>query len=264
MSSLASSGLTIPSASSINSSSDDIKTLTVAGSGVLVPVVYGQYRVPAKILNVIRDAENRNMMLIQCLWAMGCTGISSFLWSDDDMPTGSSVVSYLGYQTAPDASMVAAFTAEGLSYTDVLPGYAYSVVKMPIGQFSGQLSLSALIHGRAVYDPRKDSTAGGSGSHRLGDILTHEYSDNPSLAYADWATNKVFGGNETMDWQSVATAANANDELVSGEKRRLIGIALDTATDIPSMSETLRAYAGCWVIPTGSGLKMLPDVASTA
>ncbi|XBQ15794.1 MAG: hypothetical protein ABL308_12655 [Oceanicaulis sp.] len=43
------------------------------------------------------------------------------------------------------------------------------------------------MRGIKLYDPRKDSTvAGGSGSHRLADPSTYEYSENPSIAAVNW------------------------------------------------------------------------------
>ncbi|MGK3946306.1 hypothetical protein ABK046_49130, partial [Streptomyces caeruleatus] len=41
------------------------------------------------------------------------------------------------------------------------------------------------VDGAPLYDPRKDSTVGGSGSHRINDIATWEYTNgvgtNPAL-----------------------------------------------------------------------------------
>lgn len=58
------------------------------------------------------------------------------------------------------------------------------------------------VKGRRLYDPRKDSTvAGGSGSHRINDATTWEYSNNPSLAVLDY----IFGGSI---YYNVATPVN--------------------------------------------------------
>ena len=47
-------------------------------------------------------------------------------------------------------------------------------------------NIKALWKGRKVYDPRLDSTNGGSGSHRIHDSSTWEWSDNPALQVADY------------------------------------------------------------------------------
>lgn len=69
-----------------------------------------------------------------------------------------------------------------------------------------------------VYDPRKDSTfPGGSGSHRLGDESTYEWSENPALhagtyAYGRYQNGKrVFGIGmpaDGIDWNVVAAWAS--------------------------------------------------------
>jgi len=72
-----------------------------------------------------------------------------------------------------------------------------------------------------VYDPRKDSTfPGGSGSHRLGDETTYEWSENPALhagtyAYGRFQNGKrVFGIGlpaDGINWNVVAAWANVCD-----------------------------------------------------
>jgi hypothetical protein len=72
-----------------------------------------------------------------------------------------------------------------------------------------------------VYDPRKDSTfPGGSGSHRLGNESTYEWSENPALhagtyAYGRYQQGKrVFGIGlpaDGIDWTVVAAWANVCD-----------------------------------------------------
>lgn len=85
------------------------------------------------------------------------------------------------------------------------------------------------VKGKKVYDPRLDSTNGGSGSHRLADATTWAWSDNAALCTADYIT----GGSLTFDvttprnilgmrvpsarvrWALVIAAANKCDELVA-------------------------------------------------
>lgn len=77
-------------------------------------------------------------------------------------------------------------------------------------------SYTALIKGARVYDPRKDSTNGGSGVHRLNDTATWEWSANAALIMADWCTHED-GLNATVSnawWQLVATEADASDVVV--------------------------------------------------
>lgn len=73
-----------------------------------------------------------------------------------------------------------------------------------------------------VYDPRKDSTQpGGSGSHRLGDETTYEWSENPALHAGTYAFGRYQNGKRVfgigmpadgIDWQVVAAWANTCDD----------------------------------------------------
>lgn len=258
---LATSGLTIPPAAALNTVAQ-ARGLAAAGARSLIPVTYGVDRQPALILNVLPKAGDANTLLVQCLWGHALHQVDELQLNDQALPSGSTVTTYTGSQVTADAVLVAAFAAQGITYTDTLAGYAYSVVAMPTRSFEGQLNISARLYGRKLYDPRKDSTAGGSGSHRLANAATWEWSDNPSLALADWASNTVYGAGEGVLWSSVPAAANANDATVGSpaEKRRTVGVSLTRdGVSLAAVAETLRAYAGCWLVPTASGLRLLPD-----
>lgn len=68
-----------------------------------------------------------------------------------------------------------------------------------------------------VYDPRKDSTAGGSGSHRLNDPSTWEWSDNAALVTADYVAHPDgYGlGYGTINWANIAAEADICDQTVT-------------------------------------------------
>ena len=51
--------------------------------------------------------------------------------------------------------------------------------------FQSPVDVSAIVRGAKCYDPRKDTTAGGSGAHRWGVPATYEWSDNAALAAYD-------------------------------------------------------------------------------
>lgn len=85
---------------------------------------------------------------------------------------------------------------------------------------------SAVGDGALLYDPRKDSTQGGSGSHRYNDPLTWEFSTNLALMRL-WHLCHPVGGKmayENMylpDWQNAANVCDQNVTNRSGatEKR---------------------------------------------
>jgi hypothetical protein len=90
---------------------------------------------------------------------------------------------YDGTQVAADPFAVAACGAQpGRPYTSAMLGmgitYArthsiYNTDKVP-----GAMHWRFVIDGALLYDPRKDTTVGGSGSHRWDDLATHEFSSN--------------------------------------------------------------------------------------
>lgn len=93
--------------------------------------------------------------------------------------------------------------------------------------------------GAPLYDWRKDDTVGGSGTHRLNDVTTHEYSDNPILVeynyrYGFRINDDLFCGMDMpitdLPLDKFSVAANICDEDVDGEKRYTISIFLDCMT----------------------------------
>lgn len=80
--------------------------------------------------------------------------------------------------------------------------------------------LSAKLKGVRVYDPRLDSTNGGSGTQRVDDVLTWAWSNNPILCAATYSIMQVSDGgmgvpHARIDWPSVAAAASVCDETIS-------------------------------------------------
>jgi hypothetical protein len=85
------------------------------------------------------------------------------------------------------------------------------------------------VKGAKVYDPRLDSTNGGTGTHRLADARTWAWSNNPALIVADYITGgtltndletpvrkRGFGAStDDVDWSYVIAAANICDESVA-------------------------------------------------
>lgn len=256
------SQLTIPPAPVLNSVGTGAaeRQLSAAGSRSVVPLVYGEDRIAALILNVLPAAAGSSTLLVQLLWCAACDSVSALKLNDQDLPAGSSVTHYTGSQTATDAPLVAAFAAQGITYTATLAGYAYSVVSLPIRSVtSAEFNFAALIRGRKVYDPRKDSSVGGTGTHRLAVPSTWEWSANPTLCLADYSSSIVYGAGTPIDWTTVPAAANANEALVGGEVRRIVGVSFISPVEAGDAIETLRAYAGCWVLPGVNGVRLVPD-----
>lgn len=263
---LVTSALTIPPAASINAAAAP-RRLAAAAWRSVVPLVYGEDRITGLLLNVLAHATDVRLVLVQVLWCHACDSVNDVLLNDEALPAGTGATHYVGAQIAADATLAAAFAAQGITYTDTLAGYAYSVLALPVAAFTGQLNVSARIKGRKLYDPRLDSTQpGGSGSHRLATPGTWAWSSCPALALADWLYSPTYGAGEPVDWVSVQAAANANDALIGSpsEVRRLIGTTFAQQVRVQEMADALRAYASCWLVPTAGGIKLLPDAHGAA
>lgn len=134
----------------------------------------------------------------------------------------------------------------------------------------------ARVRGRRVYDPRQDSTNGGTGTQRFTDPATWVWSDNPAVCTADYLTQYMNASFASIDWATVATAADYCDETVtipdgSGgtttQRRFVCNGALTTGNthkeNIEALTSSMvgrvswaggqwRVFASQWVAPTVS------------
>lgn len=216
---------------------------TLAADGSTLRVIYGRDRIGAQIANLTAWGT---WWVVQCLWGEGeIDGIESLQINDAAPPSGTQITHYLGTagQTA-DPLLVSAFATKG-GYSDALPNVAYSVLRIPVSAVHDMPQITAIVRGRKLYDPRSGLT---------------EYSTNPALALADMRSNARYGGGRTMDWASVAAVADACDEVVGTAPRRALhGLTFAGRQDLDSLCEALRTYAGCWIVPSAAGDKLIPD-----
>ena len=158
-----------------------------------------------------------------------------------------------------------------------LRGIAYFHLKLVFDREKfdkGFLDPVFIFKGRKVYDPRKDSTNGGSGAHRLNDETTWEWSDNSALCTADYLKGIKVGGtliagmgiaDSRIDWDNVIAEANVCDETVSlkgggTEKRYTCNGFIDPRQNhrrnleqlVSSMAGTVVFQAGTWRIYAGT------------
>ncbi len=222
-------------------SSASITQLTVAADRAPLRVLYGRVRIGAQIANVVPYGAS---WVVQAIWGEGPVESIDSVWANDESYTGT-VTHYLGSPTQTvDATLVAAFAANGMTYTDALLNVAYSVFTIPAADLSGMPQLAAIIKGRKLYDHRSGLTV---------------WSDNPALALADFLASTAYGLGMAVDYASVDDVADECDALVGGAKRRTLGLALDTVQDCRAWLETLRTYAGCWVFADAGTARLVAD-----
>lgn len=117
-----------------------------------------------------------------------------------------------------------------------------------------------IVKGSKVYDPRLDSTKGGSGAHRVDDQSTWEWSDNWALIVAHYlvgyrqAGQLVYGvgvNPDDIDWPQVIAMANVCDETVDGIPRYRVGGLFATTQDHEQIIGQLEAAVGGKVAKVG-------------
>jgi len=131
-----------------------------------------------------------------------------------------SVQSFYGLDNQPVSSILDESSNWGANHK--LSGVAYVAFKFKWNQdaYSGGVpDIKVTLKGRKIYDPRLDSTKGGSGSHLQDNSTTWTYSDNPALALLDYIRNERFGkGLPTSafetNYDSFKTAANTCETQV--------------------------------------------------
>lgn len=134
---------------------------------------------------------------------------------------------YDGSQTAVDATLSANFSAWDASHIGY--GIPYAAIMLQWDQAvysSGFPQITFIVKGKKIYDPRLDSTNGGSGSQRYATPSTWAYSVNPALCLRDYLTSAL-GLNEAqtrIDDTLVAAAANICDQTVAVPIPVLIGL----------------------------------------
>lgn len=153
---------------------------------------------------------------------------------------------------------------------------------------SGQPLVTAVVKGKKVYDPRKDSTSDayqsalGTSTHRTNDASTWEYSSNPALAMRDYLTSSqgVVADHSQIDDEMIADAADdcANTGVADAEENSFEVNGTITTGDtklnnlnslIKCLNGTLfwaqgkfRLVAGAYHAPTISDAFTLDDVRS--
>jgi hypothetical protein len=229
-------------------------------------IIYGKVRVGGAVVFIANSNQNKDLYLVICFACHEIEGYEAVYLNDEKVWENGSYVSdwasyanfafYDGTQTQGDSALSNASVFWGTD-THILNGIAYMRVKLTWDEDrkkfpQGVPNVSAVIKGKKLYDPRLDSTIGGSGSHRSGDSTTWEWSQNPALALYDYMTNTYYGLGEShlnMDYDAFGDAADVCDEAVTLEAggthdRYHANGVLDTANAIKGNIEALTAAMG--------------------
>ena len=203
-------------------------------------VIYGECRVGGTIVYMSTSGtENSILHMIVVLSGHEIQGIEEVRLNDTTLTTTNSTINGTTVQTATNSTYtntdndnaftsgrLVRFVFEDGSQTAVNPfmdaqcpgintndkfqscAYVYMQMVFDSEKFGGGIpGLSFIVKGKKLYDPRLDSTVGGSGSHRLGTPSTHAYSDNPALAVLDYLTDTTYGLKCTQEEVHLSTSA---------------------------------------------------------
>jgi hypothetical protein len=190
---------------------------------------------------------------------------------------------YDGTQTAPDPGLIANFGAEGTPLRWTAPmvgrGIAYAIVTAfyRAEVHSQRPEVGFELDGVPVYDPRRDSTAGGTGTQRLADRSTWRTSENPVvlaynvlLGFRDPITGEHAWGGQDISQRDLQpsgwfAAMNECDRVVSGRPQFRAGIEVRLDAEPASVLEELMAacngeiaeVAGQWSVRVGAPAPVL-------
>lgn len=185
-----------------------------------------------------------------------------------------------GSQTAADPWLLSTYgvgtshaTATGRPWSaDMIgPGLCYAVVtfKYKRSLFNGLPKVLFVVHGVPLYDPRKDSTVGGSGAHRWANKATWETTTNPIVQVYNilrgievpssgvWGLGVPAADLPLSNWFA---AMNACDTLVDGKPQYRAGFELSFGEEpadvieelLKTCSGALAETGGVWKVRAGA------------
>ena len=193
-----------------------------ASNNTAIPVIYGKRQIGiSRVFVESSGTDNQYLYMAGVLCEGGGNGIESIeeIYINDKLVTWSgsltdgtvrtvnssdtnyykdgasliSVQSFDGLDNQSVSSLLDASTNWGSNHK--LSGVAYLAFKFTWNQdaFNSLPEVKVVLKGKKIYDPRLDSTKGGSGSHREDTASTWTYSPNSALCLLDYLRNSRYG-----------------------------------------------------------------------
>jgi len=191
--------------------------------------VYGRAMVSGPLIFAEETGtDNEFLHLVIALAGHRCDAIETVYFGDEVAWTISGGIKskfasharikpHLGDQTAADSQLLSDCSAWTSKHVGHGVTYLYVRLKYDVDVFpNGVPNIKALVRGKPVYDPRLDSSNGGSGTHRFNDPNTWQWTDNWALCVLDYTRfESGVGATETeIDLPTYALAAHDSDEFV--------------------------------------------------
>ena len=154
---------------------------------------------------------------------------------------------YDGTQTTAQFKLVESYASHpDRPWTNdhILEGTAYAVLEFPLNReiYTGLPSVRFEAQGIRLYDPRKDTSVGGSGTHRFATPSTWEYSGNPQvinyniLRGITLPSGDIYGGQvlaEDLPLDNWFAAMNECDVVIGDRKQYVAGFEINTGAMEP-------------------------------
>ena len=192
-----------------------------ASNNTSIPVVYGRRQVGiARVFVESSGTDNAYLYMAGVLCEGGGNGIESVdeIYINDKLVTWSGALTDGTVRTVnssdanfyKDGSLISVQAFYGLDNQSVssildestnwgsnhkLSGVAYLAFKFTWNQdaFGSLPEVKVILKGKKIYDPRLDSTKGGSGSQREDTASTWTYNENSALCLLDYLRNARYG-----------------------------------------------------------------------
>lgn len=174
-----------------------------------------------------------------------------------------------GSQTTADPYLVSNFSSYVRPWgaNRIGKGVAYAVFRFAYNAeiFKGEPDIRLELYGMRLYDVRKDSTAGGSGSHRWNNPTTWEFTENPIVMIYNilrgitLADGSVYGGDceaDDLPLANWAAAMNVADEIVDGDIRYRAGLEFALNEEPADVIEELMKAASAQMVEIGGVYKI--------
>jgi hypothetical protein len=274
-----------------------------ASNNTAIPVIYGKRQVGiSRVFVESSGTDNTYLYMAGVLCEGGGNGIESIeeIYVNDKLVTWSgaltdgtvrtvnssdtnyykgesliSVQSFYGLDNQSVSSLLDESTNWGSNHK--LSGVAYLAFKFKWNQdaFNSLPEVKVVLKGKKVYDPRLDSTKGGSGSHRQDTASTWTYSANSSLCLLDYLRNARYGkalpnSSFETNYDSFKTSANLCDTQVtpytSGSNINLFetNIVLDTEQKlIDNVRELLNPMRAIFTYTQGKYFLIIENTGSS-
>lgn len=189
----------------------------------------------------------------------------SFISFNDGRQTVTDPMLLRHFSTYPDYPIDNTFIFKNVAYA--VATFKYSTKDTT--RWSGMPDIKFVCRGSRLYDPRKDSTNGGSGTHRWNNTANWEYSDNPIVQIYNilrgieiipghyWGLKAQASALPASYWFA---AMNACDEMIDGRKRYTAGMEIITDQEplkvieelLKSASAKMSEVGGQYIISVGA------------